>query len=343
VSELRRDPVTGRTVIVAPERAGAIAWARISSSPRDPAARDRCPFCDGHEDWAGRELLAWRPHGLPNGPGWQVRVVANRLPALRVESQFAALPGGLLESLGGLGAHEVVIDTPDHDATIGRSSADAVARMLWAWRERMRDLRRDLRMKSFLVVKNVGVLAGATEPHPHSQLVALPFVPIHQDDEVVGAGAYFRRTGRCVFCDVMAEEISADTRVIGHDDSTMAFNPFASRVPFETWVTTRVHHAAFEDLTDHDLHVVAVRLQDVMARLEAALADPASTLLLHSAPVGIDEPASYHWHIEIIPRLGPVPGLAWDGGIHINTVPPEKAAEALRQVIGGEAVGAARI
>ena len=195
MSELRRDAITGRYVIMAPER-------RLSREAfRRPATvgaidGDLCPFCEGHEALAGREILSWRTPGTANdGPGWQVRVVANREPALRIESHLGDASESLFQWFGGLGAHEVIIESPDHRATLATMPGEQVERVLWAWRERVRDLRRDFRFESFLIVKNFGAQAGATLDHPHSQLLAMPLVPQHLEDELAGARTYFERRG----------------------------------------------------------------------------------------------------------------------------------------------------
>lgn len=303
----------------------------MQPNPVGAMGGDMCPFCEGQEEVAGRELLAWRRSGPPNGPGWQVRVVANRKPALRVEHMLGEPAAGLFQSLEGLGAHEVVIEAPDHRATFATMTGEAVARVLWAWRERIRDLRRDLRLTSFVVVKNVGAAAGARLDHSHSQLLALPLVPQHLADELEGARVHRERTTRCVFCDVAEQERTNDVRVVAADDVVVVLTPFASRVPFEVWVLPRTHAARFEDASDATLTAVGERLQDILRRLHVALVSPPYTLLLHTAPVGVDS-ASFHWHVEIIPRLTPESGLAWDGGVHINPVTPERAAEVLRRV-----------
>jgi UDPglucose--hexose-1-phosphate uridylyltransferase len=256
-------------------------------------------------------------------------VVPNRLPALRVESHYVEPAQALFETLGGLGAHEVIIESPDHSARWETMSAEQIKLVLWAWRERKRDLRRDARLKTFLVVKNVGDAAGATLDHAHSQLLALPFIPLHIDDELVGARARYEKTGQCAFCAVIEGELANQARVLAADPDSIALAPFASRVPFETWVLPRRHAAAFEDETDESLLAVAGRLRDVMRRLQVVLKSPPYSVLLHTAPVG-EGTASYHWHIEIIPRLTAVSGLAWDGGIHINPVSPEEATRALK-------------
>ena len=330
MSELRRDPITGRYVIIAPERQLSRA-AFERPSPVGAMGGDLCPFCEGQEWIAGRELLAWRPPDSPrDGRGWQVRVVVNREPALLVENTLGEAANPLFQAFGGLGAHEVIVESPDHHATFATMSVEQVQRVLWAWRERMRDLRRDLRLTSFLIVKNVGERAGATLDHPHSSLVAMPLVPQHLEDEINGARGYHATHGSCVFCEVVEREMATGERVIASDEDTIAFTPFASRGPFETWVMLRRHEPSFENLSDTELTAIAHRLRDTMRRLDAALALPPHSVLLHSAPVGEDNSQSYDWHLEIIPRLLPVPGLSWDGGLHINPISPEEAARELR-------------
>jgi len=241
MSELRRDAITGRYVIVAPERRlSRDAFRR--PSPVGAVDGDLCPFCEGQEALAGREILAWRTPGTTHdGPGWQVRVVANREPALRIEAHLGDARESLFQWFGGLGAHEVIIESPDHRATLATMAGEQVERVLWAWRERVRDLRRDFRFESFLIVKNFGAQAGATLDHPHSQLLAMPLVPQHLEDELSGARAYFERRGRCVFCDLVEQESANHTRVVASDDRAVAFAPFAARVPFETWIIAREH------------------------------------------------------------------------------------------------------
>jgi UDPglucose--hexose-1-phosphate uridylyltransferase len=327
MSELRRDPITGRTVVMAPERLSSTRLWRATTTPN---GNGLCPFCEGHEHLAGREILAWRASGQSyNGPGWRVRVVPNRIPALRVESQYAEPTTALFQTLGGLGAHEVIIESPYHRADWSSMTADDIRMVLWAWRERMRDLRRDVRLKAFLIVKNVGASAGATLDHPHSQLLALPFVPLHLDDELTGARERERKDHRCAFCALIDEELASNVRVISSDPDTVAISAFASRVPFETWILPRRHLSAFNDECDNGLVAIAERVRDTIHRLHEVLNAPPYSVLLHTAPVG-ESASSYHWHMEVIPRLAPPGGLAWDGGIHINPVTPEEATRALR-------------
>jgi UDPglucose--hexose-1-phosphate uridylyltransferase len=329
MSELRRDPITGRWVILAPDH---------TRRPRDftpaaaqPGDADSCPFCEGREAMAGWELLAWRPDGSDaNSRGWQVRVVPHRQPALRVESQLGEANDGLFQTFGNLGAHEVIIESPRHDATWSTLTPDAIARVFWAWRERIRDLKRDVRLRSFIIVKNHGAAAGAKLAHPHSQLFAYPFAPPALDVELSAASRHFDNTDRCVFCQLVAREREVNQRVIQQDATMLTVAPYAPRVPFETWILPREHAAHFEDASDALLLAVATSVHDLLRRLDATLLNPPFNLVLHTAPDGSSSKASYHWHFEIVPRLGPRSGVEWGSGVYINPVPPEEAAQVLR-------------
>jgi UDPglucose--hexose-1-phosphate uridylyltransferase len=329
MSEFRRDPVTGRWVILAPEQTRRSRDFTPTPAPNeDPAT---CPFCEGREDLAGREILAWRRPGTEaNAPGWDVRVVANREPALRVESALGDAIDGLFQRYGTLGAHEVIVESPRHDDTWSTLTPDSLWRVLWAWRERIRDLKRDTRLKSFVVVKNHGRAAGAKLDHAHSQLFAYPFAPPALDLELTSAKRHFVNAERCVFCQLLAREQEMDQRVIAADADTIALAPFAPRMPFETWVLPHAHAAYFEDASDALLLAVVARLHDVVRRLDATLLKPPFNLVLHTAPVSEDAQRSFHWHVEIVPRLGHVTGVEWGTGVYINQVPPEEAAQVLR-------------
>jgi UDPglucose--hexose-1-phosphate uridylyltransferase len=330
MSELRRDPITGRWVILAPEHTRRPRdFTPLPSPPSDASA---CPFCEGREHLAGWEVLAWRPQGTaPNTAGWDVRVVPNREPALRVESDLGRPIDGLFQRFGNLGAHEVIIESPRHDLTWSTLAPDALQRVLWAWRERIRDLKRDVRLKSFVVIKNHGAPAGGRLDHPHSQLFGYPFAPPALDLELLSAKRHFDNAERCVFCQLMERETEMNQRVITADEHTVLLSPFAPRAPFETWVLPHAHAAQFEDASDTLLFAMAARLHDLATRLDRTLFKPPFNLVLHTAPDNVK--ASFHWHLEVVPRLGPVSAVEWGTGVYVNQVPPEEAAQVLRDAV----------
>jgi len=343
-TELRRDPITGRSVLIDLEHphrddfvveAGAnvvsgflatVASAEVVSRTNPP-----CAFCEGREGEAGSELLAWRDGGSSNTPGWSVRVVPNRRPMLRIEGHQDRRAHGVFETRDGLGAHEVVIETPRHDQRLQDLPADRLWRVLWAWRTRLQDLKRDTRFAAAMVFKNHGPAAGARMDHAHSQIAAYPIVPPALDDKVRGAASHFAHTGHCIFCDVTAQELRDGRRMVSDSGAIIAMAPFASRVPFEAWLMPREHAPRFEEASDATLEALAVVLKDVMARVDWALERPAYNLVLHTAPFGGAADLSFHWHLEVIPRVTRWSGVEWGSGIPRNPVPPEEAARVLRR------------
>jgi UDPglucose--hexose-1-phosphate uridylyltransferase len=324
MSELRRDPVVGRWVIVAPERARRPSDFRRPSPPVNGAL---CPFCPGNEGLTEKELLAVRP--APGAP-WSLRVVANRYPALRVESEGRREGEGLFDRMEGLGAHEVVIETSDHERDLGDLSAAGVEAVLGAWAERLRDLSRDQRLRAAVVFKNRGFEAGATLGHAHSQIVALPMVPHAVAEEMDGAAAHFELKERCIYCDVVRQELRDGVRVVAESADVVAIAPWASRAPFETWLLPKRHEAHFEAEPAAVLKSVAELLRDVLRRLDVALERPPYQLVLHSAPLRERDLVHYHWHLELAPVVARQAGFEAGSGFAINPVPPEEAAAALR-------------
>ena len=329
MSELRKDPVTGRWVIISTDRRKRPSDFRLESVdiPPDPS----CPFCEGHEQMTPREILAYRRSGSgPNTPGWELRVVPNQFPVLRVEGSLERQGEGLFDKMNGIGAHEVIIETPRHEQTLATMSDAAVEQVLWAFRERVQDLRQDRRFRYIIIFKNHGAAAGSSLDHAHSQLIALPIVPREVRDEVDGARAHYVNKERCVFCDIIRQEMTDTRRVIAETSDMIAVAPYAPRFPFETWLLPKRHQASYEDTPRHELASLARLLADILRRMNRALRNPPYNLLIHSAP--LVEPAAeyYHWHVEIIPKLTKVAGFEWATGFYLNPTSPEEAAQVLR-------------
>jgi UDPglucose--hexose-1-phosphate uridylyltransferase len=334
VPELRKDPITRRWVIIANERAARPSDFAKGEPEAAPSAN--CPFCEGRENATPPEIAAVRrPGTAPNTPGWQVRVVASKYPALRIEGSTDVTWEGMYEGMGGVGAHEVIIETPEHAAHPGVMAPDRLASVLWMYRERYRDLDGDPRFKYLLLFRNHGRQAGASLAHPHSQLIALPIVPKRAEEELEGAQAYFAREGRCVFCDILSQEAGEHTangrRLVWSNDEFIAFAPHASWCPFELWIVPRRHTANFGALDDGQLRPLAETLGGVLGRLHTCLQNPPYNYIIHTAPYHAKVDHFYHWHIEILPRLSQVAGFEWGSGFYINTVPPEDAARYLRE------------
>src|SRR5262245_21334418 len=240
--ELRKDPVTGRWVIISTDRA-----RRPSDFSRERAAIRGgafCPFCPGNESRTPPEIMVYR---APGNGAWNLRVIPNKFPALGIEGELDRQADGMFDRMNGIGAHEVVIETPEHMETLATMPLKRVENLLWAFRERILDLKRDQRFKYVLVFKNHGEAAGASLEHPHSQLIALPILPKQVVEELDGAKRYFSNKERCIFCDIIRQEMESRVRVAAENEDIITLCPYAPRFPFETWILPKHHEAAFED------------------------------------------------------------------------------------------------
>jgi UDPglucose--hexose-1-phosphate uridylyltransferase len=328
VPELRRDPIVGRWVIISTERA-----RRPSDFPAAPRRRKGgpCVFCGGQEQWTPEEVWAFRPGpGEPNTPGWQLRVVPNKFPALRIEGELEPSGEGLFDRMNGVGAHEIVIESPDHDATIERLPVAHLAEVFRAYRDRILDLAKDPRLEYVMVFKNHGDLAGASLEHTHSQLVATPVVPLMVEEELAGALQHLRIKKRCIWCDIIRQERQGGGRIILDRDGFVALAPFAPRFPFETWILPAVHRPRYEETPGAHFAGLAGVVRQVLGRISEFLDDPPYNFMLHSAPLRASALDHFHWHLEIIPKLTRVAGFEWGTGFFINPTPPEEAVKYLR-------------
>lgn len=331
--ELRKDPIVDRWVVIATDRAQRPQDYTIQ---RDTPRTGVCPFCPGQEAKTPHELYAARPSDGPaaraNAPGWSLRVFPNKFPALKVEGTLDREGDGPYDRMNGIGAHEVVVETPDHTKRMGQMSIAELESVLASYRDRMLDLKRDMRFRYVMVFRNYGRAAGASVEHPHSQLVALPVVPATVSRELTGAQAYYAHKERCVVCDIVHKERRDKTRMVYDNGEQVVFTPFASRFPFETWVVPRTHRSAFEHASREELRSIADALKTALAKLERGLDDPPYNVSLHTAPFSVGEVPHYHYYFEIMPSLSTPAGFEWGSGFHINPTPPEEAAAFLREV-----------
>lgn len=331
-TELRTDPVTGRWVAIelaaARSRFEFEAAAAQAPSPEPQAAP--CAFCEGHESAAGFEILAWREGTPAGGPGWSVRVVPNPAAVLRIEGRPEVRRDALFESRDGLGAHEVVIETPHHGEALQDLPVERLWRVLWAWRTRLQDLKRDRRFVAGAAFKNHGRLAGALMDHAHSQVVAFPVVPPALEERLRGCEAHHAAGGTCVYCDLLKAELAAGARVVFEASQVVVLAPYASRVPFEVMLLPRAHAARFEEASDEELTGLATALRRVLTGIDWALERPAFNLALYTGPFDAGADGWFHWHVEVAPRVTRMGGLEWGSGLHRNPVAPEEAASVLR-------------
>ena len=335
--EFRRDPVCGRWAIVAPERAlRPITLQGAEPRHRRNGDRTPCPFCPGQEHDTPQEVLAYRePGSVADGPGWNLRVVPNRFPAVRpdVGGAFCAVGGMVFLTTPGLGRSEIVIETADHVAAPTQLADEPFAAVFRAYRDRIIALSGDSLLAYASVFKNVGAEAGDSLGHTHSQIIATPVVPELVETELAGSREYLTRTRRCVFCDLIARELASGARVVVRSEQFLVVTAFAPRFAHELWVLPIAHASRFESITDESALELARIVKRALTALDVAESEPAYNWCLHTAPLRSPDLAHYHWHIEVLPRTARPAGLEWGYGCFITTVAPEIAAAELRAVL----------
>jgi UDPglucose--hexose-1-phosphate uridylyltransferase len=267
----------------------------------------------------------------PNAPNWTIRVVPNKFPALQVEGDLGREGLGLYDRMNGIGAHEVIIETTGHKDSLADMPAKKIEDVLWAYRDRMLDLRKDRRFRYILIFKNHGAAAGATLEHSHSQLIALPIIPAIVTAEIEGCRAHFEQKERCIYCDILRQDLSEGDRIVAENLEFACVTPFASRFPFEMWILPKRHAGYFDESQKQQFEFLAPILSESLRRMDKVLARPAYNFILHSSPLHEKTGDFYHWHLEIIPKLIQVAGFEWGTGFYINPVSPEESAKFLRE------------
>ena len=338
--ELRRDPIIGRWVIIATDRAKRPTDFAVLPERKADEGKD-CPFCEGHESMTPPEILAVRPkEGAANGPGWKIRVVPSISGFLSTKGDLDRHGKGVYDLMNGVGAHEIVIMTPQHAVKNYELSTTQIKELVVVLIQRMKELRKDARLKYALIFNNHGKPAGGGHiGHLHMQLIATPATPKRVKEELAGAKRYFDYRDRCIFCDMLSQELKEDKRLITKIDGFAAINPFCSRFPFETWIMPVKHSCDFDSMKKADIENFANILKEVFSRLHSVLGDFPYNMILHTAPFRRRRKKGYwetieedfHWHIEIMPRLTRVAGFEWGSGFYINSMPPEDACKFLKE------------
>jgi UDPglucose--hexose-1-phosphate uridylyltransferase len=329
LNELRKDPITKRWVILALDR---------GKRPNDYSYKEEeketyCPFDYGNEESTPQEVLAFRNEGTkPDSSGWWVRVVPNKFPALNGK-ELNKEPHGMYDKMTGYGYHEVIVETPEHNTNFSEMSKKQLKEVIWAYVKRFNEIKKDKNIKYIQIFKNKGKRAGASLKHPHSQLIATPIIPMTILDELEGAKDYYNFRDRCVFCDIIRQEIDEEERVVFQTENFLTYVPYASRFPYESSIIPKFHSDNFGELEKDDelITELAGVFYNLFRRFKRVLKDPPFNVVLHTAPFAEDTNEFYHWHFEIIPRLTNIAGFEWGTGFYINTVSPEKAAKDLRK------------
>lgn len=343
-SEIRFDYLNNRWSIISVERSRRPRDYTVSIYEEQTADLSKCPFEYGNEDKTPPEVFAIREDGSqPNTPGWKVRVFPNKYPALRIENPGTRESDGFFEKIGGFGAHEVIVETPDHFKHTQDFNLEEYFNMFVAFRERMRSLYLDQRIKYVHVFKNHGKEAGKSLVHSHSQLIALPVVPSRVDTQLSQSRQYYRQKERCYLCDEIKAELKDHRRVVYENREFVAYCPYASMYPFQVRIAPKNHHHDFASATDEALRQLSEVMQQTVKKLHKALVNPPFNFVLYTSPPvrynpgfpdyyhGIEQ--FYHWHIEILPRITTLAGFELGTDIYINPTPPEEAAKFLIEVV----------
>jgi UDPglucose--hexose-1-phosphate uridylyltransferase len=331
MGELRRDPIIGQWVVVATDKESLtpVAYAKQHHVLTQQAV---CQFCSGREGYTPFEVDAIRFDGSQaNTPGWAARAIPNKFPALKIEGSLDKSGIGIYDLSNGIGAHEVIVETPKHEKDLVDLSAEEISYVLRLYLNRGLALAKDKRFKYIMVFKNYGESAGASIEHAHSQIIALPMVPKLVKAELDGAGNYGKFRGRCLFCDILEQEYADEERIVAQNDRFVAFCPFVPRHPFENWIMPKEHDSDFFALKDEDMMALAGILKEMLSRIKKVLGC-SYNFYIHTAPVGYKEKEMYHWHIEIIPQLVKVKGYEWGTGLYLVPTSPAVAAGYLRDI-----------
>jgi UDPglucose--hexose-1-phosphate uridylyltransferase len=350
IREIRINPIVpSESVLVATAR-GMRPRKAEDPAPRDTRKRvDTCPFCRGNEDKTPPTIAAY-----PGGAEWSVRIVENLFPVLGDDRSSTPLAFGLQQAIDGYGRHEVMIDHPEHGIALHEMSEAHLALLFGAYRDRVAALyASNPRLRYVLIFKNFGPAAGASIPHTHSQVIAMPVVPQNVHDEVENSRAHYRKYHHCIFCSLIDEaltfeatlydresgsirrKINVGQYVIERGQRFIAIKPFASRYEWEMHILPLQHQSDFTAASSDDLADLARVLKRAMARLDAVIGGAQYNYFLHARPQGeeyADCTPSYHWHLEICPRTSIPTGFELGSGLFVSTISPEEAAERLRAV-----------
>ncbi|MFQ5863694.1 MAG: DUF4931 domain-containing protein [bacterium] len=342
VNQLRRDPITGRWTIII-ENKYDIHQLVCNKLPRERTPENKkeshCQFCEGFETETPSEIFSIRlDNSQKNEPGWSVRVIPDQKPILQIYGDLNNRGVGMYDVLDGIGAHEQVIESPTHCTQIPDMDVNHIKDVLSAYRERILDLKRDERFRYVLVHKNYGEGNVETVNHSHSHIIATPITPTRVKTELMNAMDYYQYKERCIFCDVINQEITDKERIILQNEKYLAFAPFSSRAPFEVWILPKKHETFFEWNLEHTL--LASVLKEILSKISTIFNDPNYVMVLHSGPnmsagklrgYWKTLERDYHWHIEITPRFRGHTSFDLGSGFQINVVPPERAAAIIRQ------------
>jgi len=332
MSEIRQDPTTREWVVVAPERAKRPQDAPKSAPVHEIPNWDKsCPFCPGNENQTPIEVL--RFPSSPDVSDWAVRIIPNRFGAFSGLGDTARkTEGNLFRKMDGVGVNEVIIETPVHNMPMALMTYEQVETVLLAYLERYNTLKKIRQLKFITIFKNHGWASGTSLIHPHSQLVATPIAGTYYRRKFDAAVNYYDDMGKCLYCDLIVEELKTGERVVAETKDFVVLHPYASHVPYETWIIPKMHRASFGLFPSTHLTELSVVLKDTLLGLYRELDNPAFNYMFNTSTTEDEEDPYYHWHVRIVPRLTTIAGFEMGSGIYISTAMPEDTARIMKRV-----------
>ncbi len=330
--ELRKDILLGRWVEVLSE---SKAPSDYSLPSRGKPVESSCVLCPGRENEATPEITSIKTPGS----GWQVRALPSFRPMFQIEGDLGRRGVGIYDRMNSIGANEILVESPAHNMKPEDMGLEQMIKVVTLYRDRVADLEQDSRFRYVLIYKDSGMEAGEIFSHPVSFLMATPVIPKMVKDELDSSKQYFAYKERCIFCDIISEELRAGERIILETKYFIAFCPYAAQLPFESWIVPKRHSCAFREITNSEIEDMGFILMSVLKKLRKIFDEPPFNYFIHTAPNMVPRRnhwhtlgEDFHWHLEIIPRLIRTSGFEWGSGFYILPTSPENAAKYLREV-----------
>ncbi len=332
MNELRKDPLLDKWVVVLSDSKPPEYYSKrmINSNPDADSNEESCILCHGREHKTPAEIFSIKdtPDYL-----WDTRVISRNNPILQIEGDLGRKGVGIYDVMNTIGANEIIVESPLHNRPPEDMGIDQMVRVIKTYKNRFSDLEKDPRLRYTLIYKDCGKLYGEVYDHPHSQVIATPIIPKGIKEELDGAKAYYYYKERCIFCDIINQEITMEKRIILDTECFIAFTPFAPSVPFEHWIIPKRHNCAFQEINEQEIIDLGLVLMKTLNGMKTILNNPAYSYVIHTSPnrmprrdhwhtLGDD----FHWHIEIMPNLKPTSSFEKTSEFYILTTSPEDAA-----------------
>ncbi len=338
--ELRKDPIQNRWVAVLKDSMPPAFYLSnsIELTSKNIIDESNCILCQGREDKIPKDIFAIREQ-QSNTSNWLTRVIPSPNPIFQIEGGLGRKGVGMYDKMNSIGANEIIIESPQHNTPPEDMGIDQMIRVIVTYKHRISELEKDPRLRYTFIYKDCGKTASDLYHHPHSRIIATPVIPKGIKEELNGAKAYYQYKERCIFCDIINEELRTGNRIIMETNYFIAFSPFAPRSPFEYWIMPRRHNCAFNDINNEELEDLSLTLMTTVKKVKNIFKNPPYSYVIHSAPnrmprknhwhtVGED----YHWHIEVKPNIARPSSFELDSELYILTTSPEDAAKYLREV-----------